>query len=353
MLRRGSQTGKAWQLVVLCSLLAVAALATSDNIKAETSGVPPQGHVPSTATGEWPTYGGDLANSKYAPLDQINAANFSSLKVAWHVLSPDAVLSMTLPGGGEWTASSKEIFAQLSRDDPNRWANDAAPNLSNFKATPLMIGGVLYFNTPTSVGAAVDARTGALLWSYNPKSYEGGTTTMTLRWNQRGVAYWSDGKEARIYWGTGDGYLIAVDAKTGLPVPGFGKNGRVDLMEGLPRAKRGTKDFQNQLTYSVQSPPIVAGDVIVTPASISSITINREQIPGWIRAFDVRTGRLRWTFKTVPEPGEFGNDTWKNGSWAYAGKVTSWTLMSADLDLGYLYVPTGTTAPDYYGGTRL
>ena len=216
-----------------------------------------------------------------------------------------------------------------------------------------MVGGVLYFNTPASVGAAVDARTGAMLWTYNPKSYEAGTTTMTLRWNQRGVAYWSDGKEARVYWGTGDGYLIGVDAKTGRPVAGFGKNGRVDLMEGLPRAKRGAKDFQNQLTYSVQSPPIVVGDLIITPASISSIIINKEQIPGWIRAYDVHTGQLRWTFKTTPGPGEFGNDTWKNGSWAYAGKVTTWTMMSADPELGYLYVPTGTTAPDYYGGTRL
>ena len=120
---------------------------------------------------------------------------------------------------------------------------------------------------------------------YNPKSYEAGTTTMSLRWNQRGVAYWSDGKEERIFWGTGDGYLIAVDAKTGRPVTAFGSNGRVDLMEGLPRAKRGARDYLNALTYSVQSPPLVVGDVVITPASISSLVNRKEQIPGWIRGF--------------------------------------------------------------------
>lgn len=309
--------------------------------------------APSTAEGDWPTYGGDLAGSKYSPLAQITAANFKDLRVAWHVPSPDAMLSVTPPGGGELTAPSQEIFAELLQKDPKLWRDGAPPFINNFKATPLMVGGVLYFNTPTSVGAAVEARTGKTLWVYNPKSYESGTTTMTTRWNQRGVAYWTDGKEERIYWGTGDGYLICVDAKTGRPVQSFGQNGRVDLMQGLPRSVRGARDFLNALTYSVQSPPIVAGDVVVAPASISSYVINKEQIPGWIRAFDVRTGKLRWTFRTTPGPGEFGNDTWKNGSWAYSGKVTTWTMMSADLNLGYLYVPTNTTAPDFYGATRL
>lgn len=316
------------------------------------SGALAQGHAASTATGEWPTYGGDLASSKYSPLSQIDRDNFGSLKVAWRAKSPDAVLSMTMGHGGEWTAPSKQIFRELLEEDPKLWSNGAPPFVGNFKATPLMVGGVLYYNSPSSVATAVDARTGATIWTYNPKSYESGTTTMTLKWNQRGVAYWTDGKEARVYWGTGDGYLICVDAKTGRPVQSFGKDGRVDLMEGLPRAKRGERDFQNQLTYSVQSAPIVAGDVVVAPASISSIVINKEQIPGWIRAFDVRTGQLKWTFKTTPSPGEFGNDTWKDGSWATSGKVSAWTAMSADLELGHLYVPTGTTAPDYYGGQR-
>jgi len=162
-----------------------------------------------------------------------------------------------------------------------------------------------------------------------------------------------DGKDERIYWGTGDGYLIAVDARTGKPVAGFGQNGKVDLMEGLPRAKRGTRDYLNALTYSVQSPPIVVRDMVITPAAISSLIKTKEQIPGWIRAFDARTGKVRWTFQTVPPKGEFGSETWSEGSNEYAGKVTVWTMMSADEELGHVYLPTNTTAPDFYGAHRL
>jgi glucose dehydrogenase len=242
----------------------------------------------------------------------------------------------------------------LNRIDPKRWRDNQPPIVGNFKATPLMIGGTLYFNTPLSIGAAVDAQTGRVKWVYNPRSYEAGTTTMSLRWNQRGVAYWRDasGGGERIYWGTGDGYLIAVDARSGKPVPGFGENGRVDLMDGLPRAKRGTRDYLNALTYSVQSPPIVVRDVVIVPASISSLVTKKEQIPGYIRGYDARTGKVRWTFQTVPQPGEAGHESWKDNAWEYAGKVTVWTAMSADEELGYVYLPTNTTAPDFYGGHR-
>jgi quinoprotein glucose dehydrogenase len=307
---------------------------------------------PSTATGEWPAYGGDLASTKYSPLDQITASNFSSLRVAWRVPSPDATLGMTLPGGGVWTGGFQAVFDELQRIDPDRWRGGEDPIVGNFKATPLMVGGTLYFNTPLSIGAAVDARTGALEWQYNPKSYESGTTTMSARWNQRGVAYWTDGQEERILWGTGDGYLIAVDAGTGRPIESFGERGRLDLMAGLPRAKRGERDYLNALTYSVQSPPFVMGDIVITPASISSLVNQKEQIPGYIRAYDVRTGALRWTFKTVPSPGEFGNETWEDDSWSYAGKVTVWSMMSGDEELGLVYLPTNTVAPDFYGGHR-
>ena len=302
--------------------------------------------------GEWPTYGADLGSTKYSPLDQITADNFAKLRIAWRWKSVDGFLSKTVPGGGEWWSNSRHIFDELNRENPLRWRDGDPPIISNFKATPLMVGGALYLNTPASVGAAIDARTGETRWVYNPKSYEAGTTTMSARWNQRGVAYWTDGREERIFWGTGDGYLIAVDAKTGRPVPDFGENGRVDLMQGLPRANRGERDWLNALTYSVQSPPLVVRDVVITPASISSLNIKKEQIPGWIRAWDVRTGKLKWVFHTVPQPGEFGNESWREGSWAYTGKVTVWTMMSADEELGYVYLPTNTPAPDYYGGHR-
>lgn len=304
-------------------------------------------------TGAWPTYGGDLGNTKYSPLDQINKENFSRLRPAWYWRSADAFLSKTVPGGGEVWTDSRVIFEQLKKEDPKRWRDGEAPYLPNFKATPLMVDGRLYLNMPTSLGAAVDARTGHTLWVFNPKSYEAGTTSMTARWNQRGVAYWSDGKEERIFWGTGDGYLLAVDAKTGMPVSSFGRQGRVDLMTGLPRAVRGTRDWLNQLTYSVQSPPVIVRDTVITPASISSYIKDKEQIPGYARGWDARTGQLKWTFHTVPRPGEFGNNTWEQDSWAYTGKVSGWTVYSADEELGYVYLPLNTAAPDYYGGHRL
>jgi quinoprotein glucose dehydrogenase len=166
------------------------------------------------------------------------------------------------------------------------------------------------------------------------------------------VAYWRAGEDERVFWGTGDGYLVAVNARTGKPIDSFGVNGKVDLMEGLPRATRGNRDFLNALTYSVQSPPIVVKDLVITPAAISSMVKDKEQIPGWIRAFDARTGAVRWTFRTIPAKGEFGSETWGDGSNAYAGKVTVWTLMSADETLGMVYLPTNTTAPDFYGAHR-
>lgn len=307
---------------------------------------------PSVTAGEWRVYGSDLANTKYSPLDQINRDNFRRLQVRWRWKSVDGFLSRSVPGKGEVWGAARQIFEQLQQDDPQRWRDGQAPTISNLKATPLMIGGRLFLNTPLSIGAALDAKTGNTLWVYNPKSYESGTTTMTARWNQRGVAYWTDGQAERIFWGTGDGYLLAVDAKTGMPVEGFGEHGRVDLMQGLPFAVRGKRDWLNALTYSVQSPPIVVRDTVITPASISSYNNLREQIPGWTRGWNARSGALKWTFHTVPRPGEFGNDTWLDDSWSYTGKVSGWTIYSADEELGYVYLPLNTAAPDYYGGHR-
>ena len=306
--------------------------------------------------GEWPTYGGDLGGSKYSPLDQITRENFDELVIAWRWRSADAQLSIRMPDGGEWTADARLIFEELNRRDPDRWRDGLPPTITNFKATPLMMSGRLFVNMPTSVGAAIDARTGETLWVYNPKSYEEGTTTMSARWNQRGVAYWSDGPERndeRIYWGTGNGYLVCVDATSGQPCLDFGDGGRVDLTEEIPRATRGERDWLNALLYSVQSPPLVVGDTVVTPMSISSFNIVKEAPPGWMRGFDTRTGRTKWTFHTIPQADEFGNDTWEGDSWRETGKVGVWSFMSADPELGYLYLPLNTPAPDYYGGHRL
>ena len=291
------------------------------------------------ADGEWPTYGGDLGNTKYSPLDQITADNFDQLEIAWRWRSADGFLSKTDAAGGELWTNSRFIFDELSREDPDRWRDGEPPYVARFKATPLMVGGRMFVNMPTSVGAAIDARTGETLWVFNPKTYEAGTTTMTARWIQRGVAYWTDGSAERVLWGTSDGHLVSVDAATGRPDPAFGRNGRVDLMEGLPNRRRGDRDWLNALTYSVQSPPIVVGDTIVTPASISSYNIDKEQVPGWSRGWDVRTGERQWTFRTVPQGDDYGNDTWEGDSWRYSGKVSGWSIYSADEELGLLYIP--------------
>lgn len=301
--------------------------------------------------GEWRHYGGSLYSSKYAPLDQINGENFSSLEEVWRWTTADAYLSKDV-SGGQWWAPSEVIFDALQQEDPDRWRGGNPPRLSSLKATPLMVGGVLYLCTPLYQGAAIDAATGETLWVYNPKSYESGTPTMSLMWNQRGVDYWTDGSEERVYWGTGDGYLIAVDAKTGRPCADFGENGRVDLTIGIPRAPRGGKDELGALLYSMASPPLVVGDTIVTGSSISDRRSVIETPPGDVRGWDVRTGELKWTFHTIPHPGELGNDTWENGSWEYSGNANVWSMMSADPELGYVYLPTGTPTNDFYGGDR-
>ena len=308
-----------------------------------------------SADGEWRTFGGDLGSTKYSPLDQITRDNFEQLELQWRWRTPDALLSKTTPGAGEWLAPIGEIVDALEADDPDRWRDRNRPHYRNFKPTPIMADGMLFVNTPLSIGAGIDARSGETRWIYNPKSYEEGTTTMSLTWSQRGVGYWDrEGPaQARVVWGTGNGYLVCVMAQTGRPCDDFGVAGRVDLMEGIPRADRGRRDWLNALLYSVQSPPFVVRDTIITPASISSFNNTKEAPPGWMRGFDVRTGRVNWVFHTIPQGDEFGNDTWAGDSWRETGKVGVWTQMSFDEELGYLYLPTNTAAPDYYGGHRL
>ena len=315
--------------------------------------VPAQQGAP--ADGEWRTFGGDLGSTKYSPLDQITRDNFEQLELQWRWRTPDALLSKTTPGAGEWLAPIGEIVDALEADDPDRWRDRNRPHYRNFKPTPIMADGMLFVNTPLSIGAGIDARSGETRWIYNPKSYEEGTTTMSLTWSQRGVGYWDrEGPaQARVVWGTGNGYLVCVMAQTGRPCDNFGVAGRVDLMEGIPRADRGRRDWLNALLYSVQSPPFVVRDTIITPASISSFNNTKEAPPGWMRGFDVRTGRVNWVFHTIPQGDEFGNDTWAGDSWRETGKVGVWTQMSFDEELGYLYLPTNTAAPDYYGGHRL
>ena len=308
-----------------------------------------------TEDGEWRSYGGDIASTKYSPLAQINAENFGDLEIAWRWRSVDGFLSKTMPNGSEWWAPLDAIVGALVEETPNLYRSGHAPNPSGFQATPLMVGGVLYFNTPLSQGVAVDATTGETRWVFNPKSYEEGTTTMTGTWKQRGVAYWTDGEgDERVFWGTGNGYLVCVHAQTGQPCADFGDGGMIDAMVGIPRADREARDYLNAMLYSIQSPPIVVRDKLIHGSQISDRRITKEAVPGWVRAWDVRTGEHAWDFHTVPAgPDEFGVDTWLNGAWRYSGNTNVWSFFSGDNELGYVYLPTSTPTNDYYGGDRL
>jgi quinoprotein glucose dehydrogenase len=284
--------------------------------------------------GEWRSYAADAASTKYSPLAQITRENVQQLEVAWRWPSVDGAFDLET----------------LRQTHPNlQVPNDLdSVRISNLKATPLMVGGVLYISTPLYQVAAIEASSGKTLWTYDPKSYASGIPPMMLGFNNRGLAYWTDGQRERLVWGTGDAYLMAIDAKTGRPATEFGNDGRVDLMAGIPRTQRG----RLPINYTVSSAPIVVRDVIVVGSAMSDQPRYKETPPGHVRGFDVRTGKLRWTFRTIPLAGEFGNETWLENSWEYTGNTNVWTLMSADEELGYVYLPVGTATNDHYGGHR-
>ena len=280
--------------------------------------------------GEWRSYAGDNGSTKYSPLDQIDADNFGDLRIAWR-----------------W----RSVDANVDLDALRRGGNDRPISIRGLQATPLMIDGVLYLTTALYQAAAVDAGTGETLWVHDPQVYRAGPPTHAYR--SRGLAWWSDGDDARIFWGTSEAYLMAVDARTGEPIRDFGDNGRVDLMEGIPRAERGGANYQGRNLVGVASPPVITRDVVVTPTIISDFVIRKEAPPGWVKGVDARTGDVRWVFRTIPQADDFGADTWLNESWRYSGNANIWPPLSADDELGYVYLPTGTPTSDYYGGHRL
>ena len=299
------------------------------------------------AGGEWRSYAADVRGTKYSPLDQIDGGNFGGLEPAWTWRTADALLPVDA-GGGVSLAAAETVFERLEAADPDRWVT--RPGIARLSATPLMAGGVLYLATPLYQAAAIDARTGETLWVHNPRVYEAGSPPLPSPWNHRGVAYWEDGGEARVVWGTGDGYLTAVDARTGLPAAAFGAGGRVSLEEGIPRAR----ENPSRLPPPSRSPPLVVGGTIVVGSSVHDYLLRKENAPGFVRAYDARTGRHEWDFHTVPQGAdEFGADTWLGGAWRYSGNTNVWGDITADPELGYVYLPTSTPTSDYYGGHRL
>ena len=262
------------------------------------------------ANGEWRFYAGDGGHTQYTALDQIDAGNVNDLAVAWR-----------------WQAE-----------------NSAERPFFNFESTPIMIGGVLYTSTGASEVAAVDAATGETIWLYTPQPKPGTEDDPSRRpqGSGRGVAYWTDGERETIFHNVSDGRLLALDAKTGRPVDGFGDGGFVDLSRDIDKPGAEVRCI---------STPIVSNDVVVAQV-VPTGDSGYEATPGHIRGYDVRTGERLWIFHVVPQGDDFGVDTWQNESWRYTGHSGVWTQLTVDEELGYLYLPTEIATNDWYGGHR-
>ena len=262
---------------------------------------------------QWPVYGGDDGGSKYSPLDQINRSNVAELKLRW-----------------EWKPDESPI-AQFN----------AAPG--PFEGTPVMIDGVLYFPTSYYRVIALDAATGRELWSYDPKAYEDGPDPNT-RYSHRGIAAWRDAGKLRIFLNVHQ-KLICLDAATGKPVDNFGDNGVISL----------TKDLRweaNPKHYSNSSPPVIYGDLVIVGSNVNDYMVYPKDPPGDVRAFNARTGKLVWTFHTVPMAGESGVGTWGGGSEKVTGHTNVWAPFTLDAARGLVYLPVSTPSNDFYGGRR-
>lgn len=270
---------------------------------------------------DWPSYGGDNGSQKYSTLDQINASNVNRLESAW-----------------TWDSVDNATVANNIANDNAR----AAP--AGYKATPIVVGDTMY--VPTSFGriAALDAVSGAEKWVFDTRAWEAGRPT-NLGYNTRGVAYWEEDGEERIFFATNDSTLWSIDVGSGQPDTNFGDNGRIDLSLGLGREI-------DKSQYGVVSPPLVTNNRVVVNSIVLDGGRSKEMPPGHVRAFNPITGELEWMFKTIPQAGEFGNDTWEDGSWEYSGNTNSWTIMSSDDELGIVYIPIGTPTNDWYGGLR-
>jgi len=267
---------------------------------------------------EWPVYGGDPGGMRYSPLTDVNRDNVPGLVRTW-----------------TWKTGESPIPATDST---------MAARPGTFQATPLMVNDTLYLSTPYNRVVALDAGTGRELWRYDPGSHRLGQPSNGTGFVHRGVALWTDGSERRVYinsrW-----RLIALDASTGAPIPTFGEGGEVDLTAALDRPV-------NRLHYTNTSPPVVWGDLVIVGNGVGDRLMYRNDPPGDVQAFDARTGRLVWRFRTVPAPGEFGHDTWLNESWRHTGHTNVWAPFTVDSARGLVYLPVGTPSNDWYGGTR-
>jgi quinoprotein glucose dehydrogenase len=283
------------------------------------SGQSPAGK-PSIMNGEWPDYSGDLRGWRYSPLDQINASNFNQLQVAW------------------------------------RFKTDNLGPRPEYKleGTPVMVKGMLYTTGGTRRSViSLDGRTGELNWAHSLR--EGRRAAVSPRQlSGRGVSYWTDGKgDERVIYVTTGYRLVELDAKTGAMIQSFANKGVLDLKVGVVKGVNDQIDLETG-EIGIHSTPAIAGDTIIIGSSFreGATVTTHNNTKGLVRAFDVRTGKLLWRFNTIPNPGEYGHETWENDSWAINGNVGVWTQISVDEELGLVYLPVETPTSDHYGGHR-
>jgi quinoprotein glucose dehydrogenase len=260
--------------------------------------------------GQWPSYSADHGSTGFSPIDLINRDNVKNLQMAW------------------------------------TWKFDNFGN-TNSEVTPIMVNGILYFPlSPRRTIVAADAGTGETLWTWRPP--EDDRETRAPRTYARGVGYWKDGADERIVTITPGFRLVALDLKTGRPVPSFGQNGTVDLFESLDL------DFQGDLIGRIgnSSPPVISNGVIMVGPALTPNTPSFHNVKGDVMGFDARTGKKLWVFHTIPRKGEFGYDTWLNGSADYSGNTGVWGPFSTDEELGYAYLNIEDATNDFYGGHR-
>ncbi|MBI3789664.1 MAG: PQQ-binding-like beta-propeller repeat protein [Gemmatimonadetes bacterium] len=267
----------------------------------------------------WSSPSGDAGAMRWSPLTQVNTGNVARLVPAW-----------------TWKTGEKAIPA-----GPNQ--KPARPG--QLQVSPVVINDTMYLSTSYAAVAALEAATGKLIWRYDPEVWRAGQPSNGTGFVHRGISTWSDGRERRVFinarW-----RLVALDARTGKPIPAFGRNGEINLLDGLRRKV-------NPLHYTNTSPSLVVGDLVIVGNGVGDRLRYPNDPPGDVQAFDVRTGKRAWSFHTIPDSGEFGWQTWEKGSWKYMGHTNVWAPMSADTARGLVFLPVSTPTNDWYGGDRL
>ena len=284
---------------------------------------PAQGQVPAR-DGDWPTYGGDAGGLKYAAVGQIDRENVHRLRIAW-----------------TWDVDEWEISGPASP------LKGQSVRPGNFETTPIEVADTLWLSTPYNRVVALDASTGVEIWSHDPRAWQWGQPPNGTGFVHRGVALWEDAEDGsrRIFLNT-RWELLALDARTGLPVEAFGVRGRIDVA-------RHAMWPVIPLHFTSTSPPVVFGDLVIVGNGLWDGFVYPKDPPGHIYAFDARTGDLRWRFDLIPQEGQFGRDTWEDSSADRTGHTNAWAPMVLDAERGILFAGIGTPANDYYGGDRL